>query len=521
MNRAGNRAKRATISCALLSRRKLIGTAAPIALAPSFRLTFASVAVAGSSHIPVAIQRFSTAGYAQHGDGGGAAYERVGAEPDHPGKLRSGDGSWWEIRSDPITPLMFGAMRDLDNQSRFAQLAATTAKARRAELRFPACSDLHDCYRLSSVDIGGLRVTADPVVRFLPPVDSTAHAFVALGTASNRILAGTHLSGIQHDGLGIALGLFTASFADGVVVDQCSGRNYPHDTLNHRDAQVIALTECRHPIVQNSQFHGGRTGVQFNSCLSPTARGVHTMNQGRDGIAFYTEPNGSLTTSALAYECRAERWCLNNEGGRAGIHFYGVRGAMAISCSAHDDSGQVHDDTGGIRFRDCEDFVCDRYEISGCLTGLLVNEIGDYRHRGITVRGSVKRGKVSQFRKYGIFITPHIACDIIGATVRGTRETPGSIGIYNQSKGRTTASINCTMGPAIYTSNDQILIVKVKNCGYRAQYPAIEIAAGHAVLENCLLYFTDSHFPTVAIATGRAARVSVVRQRTVREGAAR
>ncbi|QFT31821.1 hypothetical protein FIV00_15115 [Labrenzia sp. THAF82] len=65
-----------------------------------------------------------THGYTAAGDGGGALYKRVDAEPSHPGKFRSADryltdggtdatnGGWWEIDERITTPKMYGAIGD-------------------------------------------------------------------------------------------------------------------------------------------------------------------------------------------------------------------------------------------------------------------------------------------------------------------------------------------------------------------------------------------------------------------------
>ena len=47
--------------------------------------------------VPAPVQAVRTAGYAAVGDGGGALYRRVGAEPAHNLKVQSSDGAWWEL----------------------------------------------------------------------------------------------------------------------------------------------------------------------------------------------------------------------------------------------------------------------------------------------------------------------------------------------------------------------------------------------------------------------------------------
>lgn len=52
-------------------------------------------------------------GYASAGDGGGALYKPVAAEPTHAGKLQTSDGQWWELAEAVLTPQMFGSPGNL------------------------------------------------------------------------------------------------------------------------------------------------------------------------------------------------------------------------------------------------------------------------------------------------------------------------------------------------------------------------------------------------------------------------
>lgn len=75
--------------------------------------------------VPSAITAFRTNGYYSAGDGGGALYNSVGAEPAHGGKLQSADGRWWAI--DVLTnPLQIGAAGDgvTDDTARFSAIAS-------------------------------------------------------------------------------------------------------------------------------------------------------------------------------------------------------------------------------------------------------------------------------------------------------------------------------------------------------------------------------------------------------------
>jgi len=68
------------------------------------------------TQISVGVQSLRTSGYSAAGDGGGALYRRVAAEPTHPAKVQSADGGWWEIvpENDRLNVLQFGAVRTTD-----------------------------------------------------------------------------------------------------------------------------------------------------------------------------------------------------------------------------------------------------------------------------------------------------------------------------------------------------------------------------------------------------------------------
>ena len=70
-------------------------------LPPTTGQRFTSRADVESAVVGAAITHLSTSGYTAAGDGGGASYRRVGAEPAHALKVRSADGAWWELVPDP------------------------------------------------------------------------------------------------------------------------------------------------------------------------------------------------------------------------------------------------------------------------------------------------------------------------------------------------------------------------------------------------------------------------------------
>ncbi|SJM29745.1 hypothetical protein BQ8482_111675 [Mesorhizobium delmotii] len=85
---------------------------------------YTSRAAGAAETIPMAVNYIRTAGYITAGDGGGALYKKVEAEPSNQGKLRSADGAWWEIIGSDFTVTQFGALGDGETDDRAAIQAA-------------------------------------------------------------------------------------------------------------------------------------------------------------------------------------------------------------------------------------------------------------------------------------------------------------------------------------------------------------------------------------------------------------
>lgn len=70
--------------------------------------------------------------------GSGATYRRVTTEPSHAGKVQNGNGTWYEIRSDSITPQMFGAKADGINDDTASIIAGDSyCRGNQQRLNFP------------------------------------------------------------------------------------------------------------------------------------------------------------------------------------------------------------------------------------------------------------------------------------------------------------------------------------------------------------------------------------------------
>jgi len=62
------------------------------------------------ANIKPTINAIHTGGFTTVGDGGGAMYKRVSAEPSHAGKVQSADGGWWELFGHSVDPKSLGAL---------------------------------------------------------------------------------------------------------------------------------------------------------------------------------------------------------------------------------------------------------------------------------------------------------------------------------------------------------------------------------------------------------------------------
>lgn len=387
------------------------------------------------------------------------------------------------------------------------QAAANKAKSVGVGLRITKGSG--GAYRLNGVDVAGLVVKIDPGATFEAPAGATGFAFTALGSPSARITKRTRISGAVHDGKGTQLGLFQGKYCDDVLVELCSGADYPLAS-----GEGVQLTECINPVVYDSKVESGRMGVVFISCTSPLALGVKTTGQGRDGIAFYTDHAGTLTTDALAIGCVATSYCLNGEGGRGGIQFYGVRRCSALGCIVRDDNGQTNDDTAGIRFRDCEDFSVSGYTVSDCCSGVLVNSIGDYSDFGIVSRGSIGAGAVFNVLKYGVSVASSTTiCPINGVSVSTVANTAGGAGIYHSGKGAISGcSVSDSQVAGIYASgvNSVVGNMLIRAGVGASSIPGVSVGGAAIVSGNVFVDDRGTPLSTLAIRilSGGAAMIS-------------
>lgn len=78
-------------------------------------ILFSTEAEFVTASIPVGDSDIRTAGYFTPGDGGGHVKKRISTpSPVKPWHKQSGDGAWWELAENAVTPQMFGAAGDYD-----------------------------------------------------------------------------------------------------------------------------------------------------------------------------------------------------------------------------------------------------------------------------------------------------------------------------------------------------------------------------------------------------------------------
>lgn len=409
----------------------------------------------------------------------------------------------------------FGAVGDgVTNDSTKVQAAANEAKSKKLALKF--VGEMGTNYAIDNVDVAGLDVYFDSGVSLTSPVGSTGHALVAVGTVLSRITTPTNIYNPIHTSTGTQLGLFKAVYCDDAYVSYPIGSGYPMSTIS--DGTPIVFSECIRPVVAGGVLNDGRVGVLFISCTQPLSINVTTQNQGRDGILFYTDPSGTTTTDAIAINCNASEFCVNSEAGRAGIHFYGVRRAKSIGCTASNDSSQINDDTAGIRFRDCEDYVADSYNVFNLRTAVLVNEVGDYAGspHNIITRGSIGIGNINAIGKYGVLVTgtSTVECSITAARISNIADITSAAGISHGGIGSVTG---CTLSDMACRGIDSLGNVSVTGnvlarCGKGGTaIPSIYVSGGSSVISGNHI-FDDrggSAIATLAIRVGGAASTTI------------
>jgi hypothetical protein len=178
--------------------------------------TYPTRALASASNIPAARTYLFTGGYAAPGDGGGALYKRLQAEPSpvEAWHFQSADGAWWELAESPINVKMMGAVAD----GVAPAAAINAALARGGEIIIPAGTYILDA---------PLTPPSNTVIRAVGRVVLKA----ADGSTGNPLLLGATdknditVIGIEFDGNMANITHFNALIqtyrCERVVLDRC------------------------------------------------------------------------------------------------------------------------------------------------------------------------------------------------------------------------------------------------------------------------------------------------------------
>ena len=331
-----------------------------------------------------------------------------------------------ELPDQVLDVRLCGVASGPSDQSANVQKAAMQARSLGLALHFGG--GFSTVYTFESVDVSGLTVTAgDGVV-----LTHCGSEYLFLSTGQTKLI------GLKSQGTPTAKGLFKAT--GGIAsVENCEAVGYS----SAANSNTIFFQGCDRPSAHGNRVEGGENGIVFENCFHPVARANDIEATGRDGILFYTDEAQSQPTScAVSIGNTIRDFARDGEGGRGGVHFYGVHGgARSIGDSVSNDNSQPHDDTGGIRFRDCENFVCEGYTVSGCRSGVLVNHVGDFTGIAKT-SGTIGAGVVDGYAKFGINISgAEIVCPVTGVKITNGEDTASGAAIYHSGVGAITGCV--------------------------------------------------------------------------------
>lgn len=272
--------------------------------------------------VPDYVDVIQTNGYAEPGDGGGATFRRVDANPGHPGSYQSADGAWWEILETVLTPEMFGAKRngiDYDNDAIHAAIATQQALEWVTEVRL-----LGGLYLLDTTPTNGVLIEDVENLRFV-------------GAGKNRTILK-----IDDDTGGQTLQVRGSKqvYIAHLTVD---GNRANQSVTGHgiRIADVEDLT-IEHVVVQNAYSYG--IGMQDDQLVRVRLHDVHVINSGMDGIDIKNKAN-------LNIDCSMDTILVDGFGAQGGNDFAGVDIRGPWECSNIVVRNALHTECSGIRFR--------------------------------------------------------------------------------------------------------------------------------------------------------------------------
>lgn len=384
------------------------------------------------------------------------------------------------IAGAPVNVLDFGATGNGTDETTKIQEAANAAKANNVSLIFNA-NGPSTVYLCSGVDVAGLTVISDSGVSIgIPSVTSDSHILYCIGTVGSPITTRTKIIGLNFIGSALPVGAVKLIYANDIIIENCTASGF----LVTSGPNVFWQVNCVNPLVSGCSINGGENGIAFESCNKATASNNTIINVFRDGVLFYTNPSSTTTTEAKSVGNTVGTFNQGDFDGRGGIQFYGVRDCSSVGDIVTDDANQTKDDTGGIRFRDCENFTCSGYTISNCLSGLVVNHIGDYTsapHLITRTLGSIGAGSISNFGKFGIVSSSSVSENSVSITGAHIFNGPdisvvsGSAGINHSTEGSVAGCVFRDMLCSGVSASGQVTITG--NAFYRVGKGAFAVAS--------------------------------------------
>lgn len=411
------------------------------------------------------------------------------------------------IAGASVNVLDYGAVGDgVTDDTAAIQAAANAAKANNIGLIFNANSP-STVYLCSGVDVAGLTVTSDSGVSIrVPAATADTHILYCIGTVGSPITTPTKIIGLNFIGSSLAVGAVKSVYANDIIIENCTASGF----LVTSGPNVFYQINCSSPLVSGCNINGGSDGIAFESCSKAIASNNKITNVWKDGILFYTNPLSTTTVEAKSMGNTVETFNQKDQAGVGGVHFYGVRDCSSTGDIVTDDANQTHDDTGGIRFRDCENFSCSGYVVSSCLSGLVINHIGDYTaapHLITRTLGSIGAGSVSNFGKFGIVSSSGVAensVSINGAHIFNGPDisaVPGSAGINHSTEGSVAGCVFRNMLCSGVSASGQVTVTgnAFYNVG-KGAFAVASIAVGGTASVSSNFFQDDQGSPTATYA---------------------
>lgn len=220
-----------------------------------------------------------TRGYSSAGDDGGAIYKRVASEPSHPGKVRSLDGTWWEIVPQTLTPQMFGA--------------SPAASAAENTVGFQAMSAVVEAWGGGRIIIEGGEFTVfSETINPSPSMDAPYYQATD-GLINLHQCDGVVIEFLGKASLKAASGLHFGSFHPLTGKAYEHGSHFTDKNFAATMGDFINIVECLNVRIINPVIHGnnssyvvggrwGDTGIQLRASGISTNQSVNVVIEGFD-----------------------------------------------------------------------------------------------------------------------------------------------------------------------------------------------------------------------------------------------